>query len=86
VAQRPWIAVLLSGHLRGLEVVWAGHVWLGCSPSRAWLPLCFQPPKATRSPKWLPLSPKVASAGSQVTLPLTLWKRGSSQHPDPYVV
>lgn len=45
MAQRLWTAVLLSGHLRGLEVVSAGHVWLGCSSSRAWLPPVFSLPK-----------------------------------------
>lgn len=45
MAQRLWTAVLLSGHLRGLEVVSAGYVWLGCSPSRAWLSPASNLPK-----------------------------------------
>lgn len=37
-------------------------------------------------PQVAPAVSQVASVGSQVTSPLTLWKRESSQHPDPYVV
>lgn len=67
VAQHPWTSVLLPGHLRGLEVVLAGVVWLGRSPSRARLPSCLQPPKATHSPQ---VSPK----GNLVTPLFVPWK------------